>query len=51
MTNLSKLYEIQKLIDNSYQNLQVNDVRVGDLLKLNEYIQTLIEIESEYLEE
>ena len=47
MTNLSKLYEIQKLIDDSYQHLQVNDI----YLELNEYIQTLIKIESEYLEE
>ena len=46
MTNLSKLYQIQDLINNSQLYFQTEN-----RLELNEYIQTLIKIESEYLEE
>lgn len=46
MTNLSKLYQIQNLINNSQLYFQTEN-----RLELNEYIQTLIKIESEYLEE
>ena len=45
MTNLQKLYQIQELINKSQLDLQVNDVH----LELNEYIQTLITIEQEYV--
>ena len=45
MTNLSKLYQIQNLINNSQLYFQTEN-----RLELNEYIQTLIKIESEYID-
>ena len=44
MSNLTKLYQIQELI-NKPQLHSITENR----LELNEYIQTLIEIEKEYL--
>ena len=43
MTNLTKLYQIQELI-NCPTNLPTNERE-----ELNEYIQTLIKIEQEYV--
>jgi hypothetical protein len=44
MPNLTKLYQIQDLINKSQQYFQTEN-----RLVLNEYIQTLIQIEQEYV--
>ena len=44
MTNLTKLYKIQNLINNSQIYFYTEN-----RLELNEYIQTLITIEQEYV--
>lgn len=44
MLNLTKLYQIQELINKSQLYFQTEN-----RLELNEYIQTLIKIEQEYV--
>ena len=48
MSNLTKLYQIQELINKSQLQFRLF-LQTENRLELNEYIQTLIKIEQEYV--